>query len=210
MKYYKAKLCSSKSLAFLIMLFFGVSAHARQQCQDIKVYTTGGCGSVNMCSSGKEETQKVCYEVPDEGAGPIPGGAGAGTGSGPSSGGGGGDRPEPPKRPKPAYCNTIDLDNAKCKEDAQTKYRNASSSCSNWTYGTGAVGLGLAVVGAYFTGGATLITYLEAGATGGFAGLGGGSALAGSCDADKLKTRDSDIAACDTKTQATKLDCATY
>lgn len=85
MKYFVIKLCSPKFIFVLTLSLFGLTAHAREVCQDIEINTTGGCGSVNssggVCVTGKMEKQRICYQVPDEGAGPIPGGAGAGTGN---------------------------------------------------------------------------------------------------------------------------------
>jgi len=207
MKYIALTPSIYKFIFFFVISSFGLTAQGYQQCQDIIIYSSGACpGGVAACTEGRQTTQKVCYEVPD-GSGPIPGGAG--TGTGPSTGGGG-DRPEPPKRPKPAYCNTIDIDFSQCRQDAQTTYSRDSSSCPMWAYGGGALGLGVAVAGAYFTGGASLIAYLGAGAAGGATGVGTGAVGTSLCDSDKAKVRDDAFTRCDTNKERVKLDCSTY
>lgn len=87
MKYNATKFSISNLIAFLAFLFFGVSAHAHLECQTIEIPTTGGCGSVKMCSSGTIVKKEVCFEVSD--AGPLPGGPGPGQG-GPGGAGSGG------------------------------------------------------------------------------------------------------------------------
>lgn len=90
MKCITTKFSISNLIFFLVISFFGITANAREVCTEIKIQTTGGCGSVNMCASGKEETQKVCYEVPDIPPGPIPDGPGPGVGGTEGGGSAGG------------------------------------------------------------------------------------------------------------------------
>ena len=129
----------------MVISFFGVTAHARQQCQDIKIYTSSGCGSVgSVCVSGQEITQKVCYEVPD-GAGPIPGSPGPGQ-SGPGAPGGGGleeqarkETEAKKKEQQEKYCKSqpaeIGLKQQTCIYDAISFTNGQANQCSNFTWG---------------------------------------------------------------------------
>lgn len=83
--------CFRSHFTFMVIAFWSINIFAGEVCYDLKIPTTGGCSSGGyFCAAGKEETQKICYFLPDL-PGPIPGGAGAGAGAGtgPSAGGGG-------------------------------------------------------------------------------------------------------------------------
>jgi len=132
MKYYATRLSISKFVFFLLVSFFGVSAHAYQKCQDIVVYSSGACpGGVAACTQGSQKTKQICYEVPD-GAGPIPGGSGSGSGQ---AGVGGGstppERPKPPVIPKPESfsANAIEIKLQSCKRDASSNFENNNANC---------------------------------------------------------------------------------
>lgn len=142
MKYYATKFSISNLIFFLVISFFGVSASAYQKCEERQIYTTGGCGSVNMCSSGKVETYKVCYEVPDQGAGPIPGSPGPGA---EGTGGRGGleeqarkDTEAKKKEQQEKYCKSqpavIELGKQKCTYDAINFTNTQANSCSNLSW----------------------------------------------------------------------------
>lgn len=140
MKYYATKFSISNLIFFLVISFFGASAHARLQCQVIETPTSGGCGSVNMCASGKIEKKEVCYEVPD--AGPIPGSPGPGV---EGTGGRGGleeqarqETEAKKKEQQEKYCKSqpaiIELGKQKCAYDAISFTNTQSNNCSNLSW----------------------------------------------------------------------------
>ena len=146
MKHNATKFSIPNLIVFLVFLFFGVSAHARLECQIIEVPTTGGCGSVNMCSSGKIVKKEVCFEVPD--TGPLPGGSGSGQSGpgGPGGGGGGSSLEDQAKKDTEAkkkelqdkYCKAqpaaIALQRDKCVLDAIQTTNIEGNRCSNFSF----------------------------------------------------------------------------
>lgn len=144
MKYNATKFSIPNLIVFLVFLFFGVSAHARLECRIIEIPTTGGCGSVKMCASGKIVKKEVCFEVPD--VGPIPGGPGPGQGGPGGAGGGGGledqakkDTEAKKKELQDKYCKSqpaeINLKKENCIYDAVKFTNDQSNQCSNFTWG---------------------------------------------------------------------------
>ena len=154
MKYYATKLCIYKLIVFLVLSFFWVTAHARQQCQDIIIYSSGACpGGVAMCTEGRERTQKVCYEVPD-GAGPIQGGPNSGVGG--NVGGGGSAPPPPPPKPDCDALNKDILDKYLACRPSIDEYKRQLNSCPPDKDITRTIGVG----GSGYTAGYTqVVTY---------------------------------------------------
>ena len=153
MKYNATKFSISNLIVFLVISFFGVSAHAREQWHNETVYRQGGCSTGNnVCVQVTTETKRVCYQVPDYTApsgGPSTGQNGGGGIGGPD---GENERPEPPPLPpKPESCsaNAIATQLASCKSSSQINFSNKTDNCiaagaSTFAIST-AIGAGLAI-----------------------------------------------------------------
>lgn len=113
---------------FLMIAFWCANTFAGYEvCYDLKIPTTGGCSSGGyFCAAGKEETQKVCYFVPDS-PGPIPGGSGAGsgTGTGPTAGG------DASKEKRDTCIKIADGNKYLCDRDTLTYKKNEYLRCGS-------------------------------------------------------------------------------